>query len=116
MPTHQHHLHHTIISLHHHRLSTTSHIISYDHHHIANSSNHPRHNSTPQTPRVHSLNIYNSHHGLPTTESHPHLKYHGNTDPCKFLMCYEAAIASARGDEATLAKFFIISLEDAAAN
>jgi hypothetical protein len=43
-------------------------------------------------------------------------KYHGNTDPRKFLMCYEAAIASAGGDEATLIKSLIISLEDAAAN
>jgi hypothetical protein len=42
--------------------------------------------------------------------------YHGNTDPRKFLMYYEAAIASPRGDEATLAKSLIISLEDAAAN
>jgi hypothetical protein len=31
-------------------------------------------------------------------------------------MCYEAAIASARGDEATLAKSLIINLDDAAAN
>jgi hypothetical protein len=31
-------------------------------------------------------------------------------------MCYEAAIASARGDKATLAKSFIISLEDTVAN
>jgi hypothetical protein len=31
-------------------------------------------------------------------------------------MCYEAAIASARGDEATLAKSLIISLQDVAAN
>jgi hypothetical protein len=31
-------------------------------------------------------------------------------------MCYEAAIASAGGDEATLAKSLIISLEDAATN
>jgi hypothetical protein len=30
-------------------------------------------------------------------------------------MCYKAAIASARGDEATLTKSLIISLEDAAA-
>jgi hypothetical protein len=42
--------------------------------------------------------------------------YNGNTDPYKFLMCYEAAIASAGGDEATLAKSLIISLEDASAN
>jgi hypothetical protein len=46
----------------------------------------------------------------------PPPKYHGNTDPEKFLMCYEAAIASAGGDEATLTKSLIISLEDAAAN
>jgi hypothetical protein len=31
-------------------------------------------------------------------------------------MCYEAAIASAGGDEATLTKSLIISLKDAAAN
>jgi hypothetical protein len=31
-------------------------------------------------------------------------------------MCYKAAIASAEGDEATLAKSLIISLEDVAAN
>jgi hypothetical protein len=42
-------------------------------------------------------------------------KYHGNTDPHKFLKCYGAAIASARGDEATLAKSLIISLMDATA-
>jgi hypothetical protein len=31
-------------------------------------------------------------------------------------MCYKAAITSAGGDEATLAKSLIISLENAAAN
>jgi hypothetical protein len=31
-------------------------------------------------------------------------------------MCYEAVVALAEGDEATLAKSLIISLEDAAAN
>jgi hypothetical protein len=36
-------------------------------------------------------------------------------DPRKFLMCYEAAIASIGGDEAALAKSLIISLEDVAA-
>jgi hypothetical protein len=46
----------------------------------------------------------------------PPPKYHGNKDPRKFLMCYEAAIASAGGDEATLAKSLTISLEDAAVN
>jgi hypothetical protein len=45
----------------------------------------------------------------------PPPKYHGNTDPLKFLMCYEAAIASAGGNKSTL-KSLIISLEDAAAN
>jgi hypothetical protein len=43
-------------------------------------------------------------------------KYHGNTDPHKFLMCYEAAIVLAGGNEAILTKSLIISLEDAAAN
>jgi hypothetical protein len=43
-------------------------------------------------------------------------RYHSNTDPRKFLMCYTAAIASARSDEGTLAKSLIISLEDASAN
>jgi hypothetical protein len=46
----------------------------------------------------------------------PPPKYHGNTGPRKFLMCYKAAIASARGDEATLIKSLIISLEDATTN
>jgi hypothetical protein len=46
----------------------------------------------------------------------PSPKYHVNTDPHKFLKCYEAAIASTGGDEATLAKPLIISLEDAATN
>jgi hypothetical protein len=31
-------------------------------------------------------------------------------------MCYKAAIASAGGDEATLVKYHIISLEDTTAN
>jgi hypothetical protein len=42
-------------------------------------------------------------------------KYHGKADPHKFLMCYPA-IASAGGNEATLTKSLIISLEDVAAN
>jgi hypothetical protein len=50
---------------------------------------------------------------LPTT---PSPKYIGNMDPRKFLMGYEATIALARGDEATLTKSLIISLEDDAAN
>jgi hypothetical protein len=40
----------------------------------------------------------------------------GNADPHKFLMSYEATIASARGDKVTLAKSLIIAFEDAAAN
>jgi hypothetical protein len=43
-------------------------------------------------------------------------KYHGNTNPRKILMCYEAAIALAGGNEATLMKSLIISLEDLIAN
>jgi hypothetical protein len=43
-------------------------------------------------------------------------KYHSNTDSRKFLMCYEAAIASTGGNDATLTKSLIISLEYAAAN
>jgi hypothetical protein len=46
----------------------------------------------------------------------PRPKYNDNADPHKFLMFYEAAIASAGGDEATHAKSLIISLEDEAAN
>jgi hypothetical protein len=46
----------------------------------------------------------------------PPPKYPGNTDPHKFLMCYEAIIASTRGDEATLTKSLTISLEDATTN
>jgi hypothetical protein len=46
----------------------------------------------------------------------PPPKYYGNIDPHKFLMCYEAAIASAGGNEATLVKSLIISLEEVAAN
>jgi hypothetical protein len=42
--------------------------------------------------------------------------YHNNTDPHKFLMCYEAFIASIGGDEATLTKSLIISLDDVATN
>jgi hypothetical protein len=59
---------------------------------------------------------------LQLTPWHPHYRatpppmYHGNADPHKFLMFYEATIASAGGDEATLAKSLIIFLEDAAAN
>jgi hypothetical protein len=43
-------------------------------------------------------------------------KYHRNTDPRKFVMSYEAIIASAGGDKDTLAKSLFISLEGAATN
>jgi hypothetical protein len=46
----------------------------------------------------------------------PPPKYHGNMDPHKFLMPYKAAIALVGGDDTTLAKSLIISLEDAVAN
>jgi hypothetical protein len=46
----------------------------------------------------------------------PPPKYHGNTDPRKFIRCYQTAKASVGGDEATLAKSLIISLEDVATN
>jgi hypothetical protein len=46
----------------------------------------------------------------------PQPKYYGESDPQKFLMSYEAATTSFRGDETTLAKSFIISLKNAAAN
>jgi hypothetical protein len=43
-------------------------------------------------------------------------KYHRNANPRKFLVSYEAVIASAGGDEVTLAKSLIISLEEMATN
>jgi hypothetical protein len=43
-------------------------------------------------------------------------KYYGESDPRKFLMSYEATIALSGGDDTTLAKSFIISLMNAAAN
>jgi hypothetical protein len=43
-------------------------------------------------------------------------KYYGESDSQKFLMSYEATIASSGGDDTTLAKSFIISLENAVAN
>jgi hypothetical protein len=38
-------------------------------------------------------------------------KYNGNTDPAKHIMSYQVAVASSGGDDATMAKSFIISLE-----
>jgi hypothetical protein len=52
----------------------------------------------------------------PLYRATPPPKYHINAIPRKFLMSYEAVIASVEGDEATLTKSLIISLEDAAAN
>jgi hypothetical protein len=46
----------------------------------------------------------------------PPPKYHGNTDLSKFLMCYEATIASAGGDEATFTKSLTMSILDDVAN
>jgi hypothetical protein len=46
-------------------------------------------------------------------------KYHGDTNPHRFLMCYKVAIASLGGEGgevATLAKSLIISLEGATTN
>jgi hypothetical protein len=67
------HSHHTLISPHHLRNSTTSPITNHHHRHAANSSNHPhlRRNLATLTPRARSLVICNSHHGLPITEPHP---------------------------------------------
>jgi hypothetical protein len=38
-------------------------------------------------------------------------KYNGNTDPAQYIMSYQVAIASSGGDDATMAKSFIIALE-----
>jgi hypothetical protein len=51
-----------------------------------------------------------------TILSHTIAQIPWKTEPRKFLMCYEAAIASAGGDKATLTKSLIICLEDAIAN
>jgi hypothetical protein len=52
----------------------------------------------------------------PQYKAVPPPKYYGESDPHKFLMCYEASIASVGGDDTTLTKSFIISLENAAGN
>jgi hypothetical protein len=46
----------------------------------------------------------------------PPPKYYGESDLRKFLMSYEAVVAWFGGDEITLTKSFIISLENAAPN
>ena len=38
-------------------------------------------------------------------------KFNGKTDPHQFIMSYEAAVASAGGDDAILAKSFVIAAE-----
>jgi hypothetical protein len=46
----------------------------------------------------------------------PPPKCYGESDPCKFIMCYEASIASVGGNGTTLTKSFIMSLENLVAN
>jgi DNA-binding transcriptional MerR regulator len=38
-------------------------------------------------------------------------KYNGNTDPAQYIMSYQVAVASSGGDNTTMAKSFIITLE-----
>jgi hypothetical protein len=38
-------------------------------------------------------------------------KYNGSTDPAQYIMSYQVAFASSGGDDATMAKSFIIALE-----
>jgi hypothetical protein len=38
-------------------------------------------------------------------------QYNGNTDPAQYIMSYQVAVASPGGDDATMAKSFIIALE-----
>jgi hypothetical protein len=38
-------------------------------------------------------------------------KYNGSTDPAQYIMSYHVAVASSGGDDATMAKSFIIALE-----
>jgi hypothetical protein len=38
-------------------------------------------------------------------------KYNGSTDPAQYIMSYQVAVASSRGDDATMAKSFITALE-----
>jgi hypothetical protein len=38
-------------------------------------------------------------------------KYNGSTDPAQYIMSYQVAVASSEGDDATMAKSFIIALE-----
>jgi hypothetical protein len=67
----------------------------------------------PKSPLANHLELapYPSHY-----RATPPPKFHINTNPHKFFMSFVAAIASAGGDKATLAKSFIISQEDATTN
>jgi hypothetical protein len=38
-------------------------------------------------------------------------KYNDSTDPTQYIMSYQVAVASSRGDDSTMAKSFIIALE-----
>jgi hypothetical protein len=38
-------------------------------------------------------------------------KNNGSTDPAQYIMSYQVTVASSRGDDATMAKSFIIALE-----
>jgi hypothetical protein len=38
-------------------------------------------------------------------------KYNGSTDPAQYIMSYQVAVASSGGNDATMAKSFIIALE-----
>jgi hypothetical protein len=38
-------------------------------------------------------------------------KYNSSTDPTQYIMSYQVAVASSEGDDATMAKSFIIALE-----
>jgi hypothetical protein len=38
-------------------------------------------------------------------------KYNGSTDPTQYIMSYQVAVASSGGDDATMAKSFIMALE-----
>jgi hypothetical protein len=38
-------------------------------------------------------------------------KYNDNTDPAQYIMSYQVAVASSGGDDATMAKSFIIALK-----
>jgi hypothetical protein len=40
-----------------------------------------------------------------------YLKYNGNADPTQYIMSYQVALATPGGDDATMAKSFIIALE-----